>query len=516
MVQLVIRCLAWGLVLLLAGCVRGPDGEQIRTELQSQLDAALGGRVLQIESLRRSGSAPVKEAEGKGRVVYFNAKLKLTRDYDFTKWDAHSVATLADLLGAGKQGITGLKREGNVAGDEIGVYGSAAFVDDGGKWGLVPSAPAQLEIEQALQTATGARGTVEQAAASASAKLARVDVLNREQVPSAVEREFARLQQLIRQPGEAPTSEREAIVASELERAWRNARSRIEQYGARLLLVAAPSGGAYAETAAALRARAEFAKLPLEVSDSEGSVANIRLLASQRADFAFVQSDIAAAAYAGSGRFAGAPQRELRAVASLFPEPVQLVASAASGIRSVKDLAGKRVNLGTEGSGSRANALEVLAGAGIDPAQLTASDLPPAPAAAKIVTGELDAMFYTAHAPAPILQALASRTKLRWIPIAPSPETRNSGLFVLTLPARTYVGQSQALPTMAATALMVTRADVPAEKVVQMVRLLFEPRTDGVESASLSHINPRTAREGVTIPWYPAAEALLAPAGAAR
>ncbi len=519
MVQLVIRRWLWLLPLLLAllaGCQRGPDAAVVRAELQAQLDAALGGRVLQIESLRRAGSSSIKEPEGRGRLVYYNARLKLSRDYDFTKWDAHSVATLSDLLGAGKQGIKGLKRDGNAAGDEIGVYGAAAFVDDSGRWKLVPSKSAQEEIEQRLQAAAGASGTIEQAAAAAAAKVTRVDVLNRETPPSPSDEAIRQLRSLVTAPSPVPPVEREAIVASELERAYRSARNRINQFGTRLLLVAAPSGGAYAETAAALQARAEFAKLPLEVSESEGSVANIRLLAAGRADFAFVQSDIAAAAYAGTGRFAGAPQRELRAVASLFPEAVQLVARAGSGITRVKDLAGKRVNLGAEGSGTRANALEVLAGAGLDPAQLSAFDLPPAPAAAKLTAGEIDAMFYTVHPPAPILQALATRAKLVWVPIPASTAARNAGLLPFTLAARTYPGQTQPLETVAATALMVTRADVPAEKVVQMVRLLFEPRAEAVESATLSHINTRTARAGVSIPWYPAAEALLAPAAPSR
>ncbi|MEG0821348.1 MAG: TAXI family TRAP transporter solute-binding subunit [Burkholderiaceae bacterium] len=512
MVQLVIRALLALALVLLAGCQRGPDQEIVRSELQSQLDAALGGHVLQIENLRRSGSTAVKETEGRGRLVYYNARLQLTRDYDFTKWDAHSVATLADLLGAGAQGISGLKREGNVAGDVIGVYGRAAFVDDSGRWGLVPTAPAQREIEQRLQAAAGAAGTIEQAAAAASAKVAQVDVLNREIPPTPAEQSIAQIRGLLAARSNIPPAEREAIVTAELDRAWRNARARIEQYGTRLLLVAAPPGGAYAETAAALRSRAEFSKLPLEISDTEGSVANIRLLAAGRADFALVQNDIAAAAYAGTGRFAGAPQRELRAVASLFPEAVQLVARAGSGIANVQDLAGKKVNLGPEGSGTRANALEVLANAGLDPAQLIAFDLAPAPAAAKLTAGEIDALFYTVHAPAPILQAVAARAKVTWVTIPANDATRTAGLLPITLPARTYAGQNRPVDTVAATALMVTRADVPAEKVVQMVRLLFEPRAADVESAILSHINARTAREGVTIPWYPAAAALLKPA----
>ena len=509
MVQLVTRALLLlALALLLAACQRGPAADQVRTELQAQLDAALGGRVLQIESLRRAGSGSFRNDTGSGRVVYYNAELKLTRDYDFTKWDAQSVATLAELLGAGSRGISGLKQDGNRAGDMLGVYGSAAFIDDGGRWGLVPTMPAREAIEGQLKAAAG---TIEQAAAAAASKAARVDVLNRETPPSPLDQALAQLRTLANQPGALPVAERERIVLAELERAERAARSRIERAGVLLTLVAAPPGGAYAEVAGALLARADAAHLPLELELTEGSVANIRQLASGRADFAFVQSDIARAAFQGSGRFAGSPQSELRAVASLFPEAVQLVAREDTGIAAVKDLVGKRVNLGPVGSGTRANALDVLVAAGVDPVSLTALDLPPEAAAEQLAAGKIDAMFFTVHAPAAVLQRLATRAKVRWVPIPASDALRAQGLVPLTLPARTYPGQRSPVPTVAATALLVTRADVPAEKVVQIVRLLFEPRSERIESAALSQIHARTAREGVSIPWYPAAEALLVP-----
>jgi len=514
MVQLVTRTLLLlALALLLAACQRGPAGVQVRTELQAQLDAALGGRVLQIESLRRAGSGSFRNDTGSGRVVYYNAQLKLTRDYDFTKWDAQSVATLSELLGAGASGITGLRKEGNTAGDILGVYGSAAFIDDGGRWGLVPA----LQVREAIDARLAAdTGTVEQAAAAAASKAARVDVLNRESPASPLDQALAQLRALASQPGELPVAERERIVLAELEHATRAARSRIERAGVLLTLVAAPPGGAYAEVAKALQSRADAAHLPLELELTEGSVANIRQLASGRADFAFVQSDIARAAFQGTGRFVGSPQGELRAVASLFPEAVQLVAREDSGIGAVGDLAGKRVNLGPLGSGTRANALEVLAAAGVDPASLKATDLAPEAAAEQLAAGKIDALFFTVHAPAAVLQRLAARTKVRWIPIPASEALLAQGLVPLTLPARVYPGQRAAVPTVAATALLVTRADVPAEKVVQVVRLLFEPREERVQSAALSQINARTAREGVSIPWFPAAEALLAPrAGAA-
>lgn len=55
-----------------------------------------------------------------------------------------------------------------------------------------------------------------------------------------------------------------------------------------------------------------------------------------------------------------------------------------------------------------------------------------------------------------------------------------------------------------------TRADVPSNQVETMLKLLFDARDPRRSiSAPLAQINRRTAREGVTIPWYPAAEAFL-------
>src|SRR5690554_4666570 len=96
---------------------------------------------------------------------------------------------------------------------------------------------------------------------------------------------------------------------------------------------------------------------------SEGSVANIRALRAGEIDLAIVQSDIQAAALAGSGPFAeDGPFPELRAVLSLYPEALTFVARADAGIAGINDLPGHRVSYGPEGSGQRAT-LDALAAA---------------------------------------------------------------------------------------------------------------------------------------------------------
>jgi TRAP transporter TAXI family solute receptor len=308
--------------------------------------------------------------------------------------------------------------------------------------------------------------------------------------------------------------ERDEILREELDRAYREARRRLEHKAGEIVVAGGPPGGAYAEMLAALEARAATAKVALTTLPTDGSVGNIRLLADRSAEFALIQNDIARSAYEGRGRFAGAPQRNLRAVASLFPETVQLVTRANTGIASVADLRGKRVGIGQPGSGTRANALAILASNAVSEEALAGTYAGSLPEAAKaLAEGGIDALFVTMHAPAPSLARLAASTPLAWVPIGPSRELVDSGLVPITMSARTYAGQATPIPTLAAIALVVTRDDVPPAQVERVLSLLFEGKHT-VESAAVSRIAVRTARTGVDLPWSPAADAWLAKRGA--
>jgi len=487
------------LAALVSACGSGPDPDEARTEIQGLLDSALGGRVLEFRSFVPAGGLPLKDADG--RLLYFNAELELERDYDFTEWDSHSVASLAALLGAGPKGIFGLKVDGNQAGDRLGVYGSAAFVRDGSDWQLVARVP----------TEAASPPRTEPAATVAAVQPRPKEVLP----PSPVEVTLAQLAEVLRQPPGPSLSaaRRDEIVLEEADRALQAVRQRMSRAATGLTLAAGPAGGAYEETAGALAARAGAANLAFRVLSSEGSLGNVRLLRDRGVQFALVQNDLARSAVAGHGRFAGAPQTGLRAVASLFPEAVHLIARPQSGIASVADLRGKRVNLGPEGSGTRANATAILEAHRIEVAALTEAGARQVPdAAAALAAGEIDALFATIHPPASMLQRLAASTRVELVPIGPSPGLVETGLVPLTLPARSYAGQSTPVPTLAATALMVTRDDVSDAHVDEMLGLLFDQR-GGASTAAVSRIAVRTARVGVTIPWHPRADANLAGRG---
>lgn len=82
-----------------------------------------------------------------------------------------------------------------------------------------------------------------------------------------------------------------------------------------------------------------------------GSVYNVDALRSGELEFAIVQSDVAFEAFNGKGAYANKPDPELRSVLALHPELVTIVARA--GVKDVADLAGKRIYVGPEGSGTR-------------------------------------------------------------------------------------------------------------------------------------------------------------------
>ncbi len=88
-----------------------------------------------------------------------------------------------------------------------------------------------------------------------------------------------------------------------------------------------------------------------------GSVYNINTIRAGELDMGVAQSDWQYHAYNGSGKdsfIEAGPFKELRAVFSVHPEPVSLMARKDSGIKSVDDLVGKRVNIGNPGSGTEA------------------------------------------------------------------------------------------------------------------------------------------------------------------
>ena len=148
------------------------------------------------------------------------------------------------------------------------------------------------------------------------------------------------------------------------------------------------------------------------VISTGGSQANIEMIADGEAQFAIVQNDVMNYAYEGTNGFA-APIQDFAAVACVYSEVCQLIATEASGIKSLEDLKGKTVAVGDVGSGVYYNAVQILEAAGLDIDKdinkVTASF---GDSATQLKDGSIDAAFITAGAPTTAITDLATTTDI--------------------------------------------------------------------------------------------------------
>jgi TRAP transporter TAXI family solute receptor len=303
------------------------------------------------------------------------------------------------------------------------------------------------------------------------------------------------------------------IIAEELSRASENIERRVKRREHTFTIATGPTDGEYAKVGAAvIEAVKRLAPgISLRQRHTEGSIENVRLLAAGEADYGIVQSDVAAAALAAQDVFARSlPVSNLRAVGGLFPEPIHIVVLGDSPIYTVTNLRGRRVNIGTPASGTRYDAVAVLAAAGLRVEDLReAREDALADAIAGLRRKTLDALFLTASAPARPLQRLSSQTKFRLLPIAGAVMDRlaqaRPGVVGLTLAPNTYPGLNEPVRTAGSAALLVTTTDAPDVEVERLADLVFTRMPQQGAGSEGLRILPDHELRGVTIPLHPGA-----------
>lgn len=246
---------------------------------------------------------------------------------------------------------------------------------------------------------------------------------------------------------------------------------------------------------------------------SKGSVDNIDGIATGRFDSGFSQSDIAFWAFSGTGLFEGKPPMEsLRTITALYPEHIQLIARADAGIRDVSGLEGKRVSLDERGSGSYANAIQILEFYRLSEEDIEAHYLKSAPAAEAIIAGEIDAFFITAGYPTNAIIELADRVDITLVPITGERAQEIVEAFPFysrdTVPAGVYSGIG-ATETLAVGAQWVTDARVDDDLVHAITAALWNERSRtllDVGHSKGAEVTIETALDGVAIPIHPGAE----------
>ena len=267
----------------------------------------------------------------------------------------------------------------------------------------------------------------------------------------------------------------------------------------------------YAQGTPKLRATAQVTKTPAE---------SLTLLQAGRGELAFAPGDVLSGAWRGDEE-AGfrMPLANLRGLSATFDNAIHIVARAESGIRTVADLKGKRLSVGTARS-----ATEVAARATIRAAGLTYKDmakveyLPFGQSVELMKDRQIDAMVQSAVAGAVSIRDLATAVKVVIVPIPGEVVAKAGDAYrPATIPANTYPGQAADVPTAAIPNFLVTQSEVADELAYQMTRSLYEnlDRLSGASSAAKT-IKRDNALIGMPVPLHPGAEQYYREVGVIR
>ncbi|MEM1298334.1 MAG: TAXI family TRAP transporter solute-binding subunit [Pseudomonadota bacterium] len=210
-----------------------------------------------------------------------------------------------------------------------------------------------------------------------------------------------------------------------------------------------------------------------------GSIYNINTIRAGELEFGVAQSDWQYHAFNGTSKFEDAGKFEnLRAVFSVHPEPVTVIASEASGISNISDVKGKRLNIGNPGSGTRGTWEVMESAMGWERGDLKlAAEMKSAETGQAVCDGKIDAYFWLVGHPSALTQESLATCAAKLVNVtgpaidklvADNPFYRKA-----TIPAGMY-NNAEDIQTFGVGATFVSSADVPDEVVYTVVKAVFE------------------------------------------
>jgi uncharacterized protein len=270
-----------------------------------------------------------------------------------------------------------------------------------------------------------------------------------------------------------------------------------------------PLGGAMAEAWSA-----EIDGLTVTAESTGASVVNVRLIQGGEAEIAMVQNDIGYYAFHGDEMFEGDALGSNLGMAMLYPEVIQIVTLADRDISTVEDLRGQRVAVGAPGSGTEANARQILAVHDITYDDITEHFLPFGEAVDALRDGSIDAAFLTAGIPTAAVIDLDATHDLALVSVSAERAAELAEQYpfytAFTIPGDTYSDLDADVETVTVQAMLVVSADLEAELVESMLTVLFDDAT--LERLCDTHVRGcdvslDAALDGMPIDLHPGAEA---------
>ena len=284
----------------------------------------------------------------------------------------------------------------------------------------------------------------------------------------------------------------------------------------RIVFGGGPAGGTFQVVANAIqvykpvKATEEFS---VKAQTSAGSTENLRKLNDGKQQMGVV--------YAGEvfrgreGLLTGDPKKyeNVLAVAWLYGAPAQLVVRADSGIKSVKDLVGKKVGVGNAGSGAFANCELFFSHMGVwDKIERNAMGYNDA--AAAFGNNQLDAFWLFTAFPSGAVIMAAQTNDIAMVDLGADAEA--SGFYKkypyfskLAVPAGTYKGVDKDTPSFQDSALWVANSKTPADVVYKLLSIVYTD--EGLKhmvsmKKTFKHMSLKTGATNIVTPFHPGAE----------
>lgn len=270
-----------------------------------------------------------------------------------------------------------------------------------------------------------------------------------------------------------------------------------------------PTGGAICRLVNKYK---KTAKVRCGVESTGGSVYNINNIKSGDLDLGMAQSDTVYQAYTGTGKFKNKAYKKLRSVMAIYPEILTFVARKASGINSIKDVKGKKLNLDNFGSGTRATTKLLMESYGLTENDLKLSgSLKSAEAPDALRDKKIDGYFYVVGHPTANVKDAANSVDINIVPLKGSVIDQLIKKYPYyakgIIAGGLYKGVSQDIESFGVKAVLVTNTGVSEHVAYTITKAIL----DNFEQFKKLHpayakITPKSLLDGLSAPLHRGAE----------
>jgi len=270
------------------------------------------------------------------------------------------------------------------------------------------------------------------------------------------------------------------------------------------------AGTYYAYGSAVAQILNEKTKITITVQSTGASRANIQLINAGEVEIAIAQNDVMDYAWRGVDLFNGEKINSFNTMAALYAEVCQVVASPASGIKTIADLKGKNVSVGDAGSGVEFNARQILEAYDITFDDIKKQNLSFNASADALRDNKIDAFFCVAGAPTPAVVDLATNREIAILEIdeAHADQLIRKYPFYTRFPVKagSYKGMTADVMTVAVKATFIVSNKLSEDTVYKLTKALFDnKKTIEAAHAKGLELSPAYAIDGISVPFHPGA-----------